>query len=1107
MLTLSLGRAATGKTRRAMHDFADRISSGQENLYYIVPEQYSHDAERRLLGICGDTLSLHGEVLSFSRLTSRVFAELGGLSDKLLDAGGRLLLMSRAFDDVSGSLTHFGKSERRTQFLEKLTMTARELKSACVSPQSIDDAAAAAGGTLGVKLRDLSIIYGAYDAAFTGDAADPDERLNRLARVMPDSTLFDDGYVCFDGFTDFTAQELRIIEILIRMNVEVTVCLTCDGLDGTDELFLSSRQTAQHLLRVAQENGVEAAISNNTAQDDGRVPALDAIERWLMSGSGYFDGDVSAVTLIRASSPASECEMAAAKVLELVRSGYRWRDIAVAVCDYQAVGEMCRSIFEKYGVPVFVSQKTAIANKPPLAVVESALDIAANGFDVESIFRYLKTGMTDMPDADRDVLENYALLWDLRGAVWTRDEPWRLSPSGYERGDEDADAALLANLDAIRRRAVGPLDELKKALTQDKTFGGKLRALYSFLERIGLPERVHEKADAYVSAGELQLGDEYKQLWDILIRAMDQFYSLLGDKTGSTAEFARLWKLLISQYDIGTIPVSLDRVGIGELARQRRKGIKCLLVIGASDDELPALSSSGGILSDAERDELRRLGVAVTGSSEQRLFRELNTIYQAMTLPSDRLIVSYAAHGLDGGEKRPSFLVKRLQALLGIRPSDDPDAGFRLSAEAPAFELAASYSATGIGKKAAASAAYFQQDEQASARLREIAAAASLPRGHLTKTGATALYGKEISMSASRVDKYYACRYQYFMQYGLSAHPRKPAGFDAPTAGTFMHFVLENVTRELKETGDFRHVSEARCRELTDKFVHQYIDEVLCGFDNKTRRFRYLFDRLKKDAVFIVLDMVRELSASDFEPIDFELAFSENGDVPPHVLKSEEVLLKVKGFIDRLDAWEQNGKLYLRVVDYKTGKKKFSLSDVWYGMNMQMLIYLFALGRAGATRYGRELVTAGVLYAPARDEILKTSRYESQAALDEKRAKNLRRSGLILDDPEVLEAMEHGDDKRYLPTKSADSLASLAQLGKLAAHIDKRLLEIAEHVHGGSIDAEPFYRNEAENACLYCDYRTPCHFGQRDGDKRRYLKKLDADTAWARISKEADDGC
>jgi ATP-dependent helicase/nuclease subunit B len=1112
MLTLVLGRAGSGKTSFAMSDFKDRMNRNSRNLFYIVPEQYSHDAERQLLKICGDSLSLHGEVLSFSRLCSRVFAETGSLSAKQLDDGGRLLIMSRAVDAAATALRIYNKPEQKADFLEKLTAIVKEFKSACITPDALESAAAAAASPLKEKLRDLSLITGAYDGFFDRETENPDDRLNRLVGVLRGCSIFESGHIYLDGFSDFTAQEMRVIDELIAMHVDMTVCLTCDGLEGREEIFEAARKTALYIQRAADGSGEATELIEKNACENGKAPELRYLEENLfLFSDNHFGGACRAIEIHTASTPGTECEYAAAKVLALVRSGFRWRDIAVALCDAEAYGSLAENIFEKYDIPVYINKKSDINQKPPIALIDNVFDIITNGWDHASVFRYLKTGMTGIALSDCDELENYVLQWNLRGSIWTREEDWFLPPSGYERDFNGDDAVRLQSINALRRAIIKPITALQKALRKSDTFGKKLRALYEFMEAIGLPKRIEDKADIFLNNGDIQRSDEYKQLWDILIRALDQFNDILGETYGSNAEFVRLWKLLISQYSISSIPVSLDRVGLGDLSRQRRKDLKCLIVIGAADDALPKTGDTGGLLSAGERSEMIRLGVTVSGTAEERLYREMNAIYSSLTLPADKLIISYAQSGtgVNSGGKRPSFIIKRLKTMFSLPEDTDADFDFRQSALHPCFELAASFLSRPSSLAAAAAFEYFNERGGTASRLESITGASDLSRGQLSQEAAKKLYGRELVMSASRVDKFYACRFLYFLQYGLNAKPRKPAGFDAPTAGTFMHYILENVTRDIKNSGGFADVSEEQCRTLTNQYVGLYVKEILHDFKDKSSRFMYLFNRLVNDASFVVQDMVGELQNSDFTPIDFELEFSDTGDIPPHSITDENAQLKVKGFVDRVDAWDHDGKLYLRVVDYKTGKKTFHLSDVCYGMNMQMLIYLFALYKNGMARYAKEIVPAAVLYAPAREEIVSASRNTEEAEINALRLKKLKRSGLVLNDSGVVEAMEHGGSKKYLPVKlskegclTGDSLAELEQLGKLSSHIDKMLLEIAGGVGKGSIAAEPYYKNQSDNACLFCDYRAVCRFSEKDGDKRRYLKKLTIDEAWELIGKE-----
>ncbi|MBR5382090.1 MAG: PD-(D/E)XK nuclease family protein, partial [Oscillospiraceae bacterium] len=482
--------------------------------------------------------------------------------------------------------------------------------------------------------------------------------------------------------------------------------------------------------------------------------------------------------------------------------------------------------------------------------------------------------------------------------------------------------------------------------------------------------------------------------------------------------------------------------------------------------------------------------------------REMNVIATSLRLPSERLVMTYASVG--GGQ--PSYILQRIAELLSL-PVEPVTPLVMTEAEKPCFELALRE-----GEAAGAAYGHFAADPDMRARIDAVRASAKTTRGRLARLTAESLYGKKLGVTASRAEKFRSCRFAYFMQYGLNARPRRKAELDAMTAGSFMHFVLENVCREVGR-GGFAAVTDEALRAMTARYVAAYAENVLGGLVGKSGRFRCLYARLGRDAEEIVLDMAGEMCVSSFEPYDFELEFSSYGDMPPASVTDGDVDVRVRGKVDRVDGWVKDGRLYLRVVDYKTGKKSFSLSDVWYGMGMQMLIYLFVLQRHGAERYGMETVPAGVLYAPARDVLLSAERGETPETIRREREKKLVRSGLLLSDPEVIEAMEHGEPHKYLPVKitkdgqiAGDALASAEQLGALAAHVDAVLLEMGRELRKGDVAADPFYRNDSDNACLYCDFCEACRFGESAEDGTRYLRKLKPADVWLKMREEETDG-
>ena len=1012
MLKMLLGRAGTGKT----YAMLTAMGAANRPQVLIVPEQHSHDMERQLCTIGGNAVSLHAEVLSFTRLANRVFSAHGGLAAPTLDQGGRLLLLYTALKSVADQLKVYQRPSRKPAFLSSLLATVDELKSCCISPEQLWEAGSDTGGGEGDKLTDLSLIFGAYEALTAQRWADPRDKLTRLAEQLTRTkwAAGKDFYV--DAFTDFTPQERQMLSALLDKGASVTVALTCDQLEedeGGTGIFSPARRTARQLLRLAKDRGVPAQVEVLTGDKTGRTAALAHVEGQLFAPRpAPLEEGGEEITLFTANTPYSEVEWTAAEILRLVREeGYRFRDIAVCARSMEGYGPTIETVFARYGVPVFLSRMSDILEKPILTFITAALDTVSGGYRYDDLFRCLKTGLTDLSQEDVDLLENYALTWGLEGSAWTGKKDWTNHPKGYGRKFTEEDTALLARLNGLRRQVTAPLEELRKQ--PDKTGKGQAMALYRLLEAMGVPERLAQRTQELQERDQAALAEEYAQLWDILCGGLEQCAQILGDTPMELEEFSRLFSLVLSQYDVGSIPVSLDRVNAGEMPRLAHKGYRAVFLLGADDGAIPAVSPSPGLLSDDDRSLLASYGLEPAPRTGDKLYREMTIVYETCALPRERFYVSWSAAGAQGEEHRPAFLVSRLKALLPkLRRVEEGrlDGSFRLAAPRPALELA--------GRFPQAAAALTALPEYAPL-VERMTSAACRERGRLSRPAVDVLYGRRVPMSASRMDKYKACHFSYFMQYGLKAEPRRAAGFQAPEYGTFIHFVLEHVLKACQERGGVKEVSPEELRAITDQVVEQYVQEELGGLEAESPRFQYLFRRLRKSVYAVVDNVSQELRASQFQPISFELGFGSGKDLPPVELNVDGITVSISGFVDRVDGWVHDGRLYLRIVDYKTGRKSFDLTDIWHGMGLQMLLYLFTLEREGKDLYNQDVTGAGVLYLPARDAVVAGSRVMSDEARQKKVDTELRRKGVVLDDPAVVAAMEDPEEGpiRFLPIR------------------------------------------------------------------------------------------
>lgn len=1096
MLQIWMGRANTGKSARVLEEIRRLGDSGQQLL--LVPEHASHLAEMDLARVCGDSASRHAEVLSFRLLANRVLSKVGGLADGTLDAGGKLLMMQLALQESVQSLKIYARPSRKAPFLSELVELCDELKSCQILPEQLGDACEALEGMSADKIRELSIIYAAYLAKLRNDKEDRRDLMTKLAENLERSGYGSGKDVFLDGFSYFTAQEEHIIAIFLRTARSVTVTLLGEP-NSNEEIFAQSIRAQHRLIRLAGECGVECKVVPFVPEEP--KTALQHLEANFFGQRRVWTGGCGQVELYRADTMFAEAEYVASRILALVRAGeHRFRDIAVAARNLDDYAATIENVFERYGVPVYLSRRSDILEKPVLSLIAGALDAVAGGCEYEDMFRWLKTGLAGITDEECDTLENYVIQWDIHGSMWLRGEDWTANPDGWQEGFSPEQAERLERINAIRRRVSGPLSRLHQGMKDAPGATGKLRVLWSFLEEIDLAGQLERRTAVLEELGQLQQAGEYSQLWELLCEVMDQFADTLGEMPLDREEFVRLLKLVLTQYDVGTIPVALDQVQITQITRNDRHQVKCLFLMGANDHVLPSVPPNTGLLSREDRSRLLEQGIELAPSGMELFHIELQNLYAALAQPSQRLVVTWPGADLAGNPLRPSFVVERIRALLpGVAESaDQGDYAYRVSAPVPALEMAG-------GDRDGALWQYFAGKEKYAAQIGAMTRAASMTRGKLSSQAVETLYGKSYRMSASRIDKVNSCHFAYFMRYGLRAKERAPAGFDAAQVGTFLHYVLEHVTRRAMAQGGFAVLEEGELRKLIKEVIGQYMDAAMPDFDSKDARFRYLFRRLEKTVTTIMENVAQELSESDFVPLEFEFGFGGGGQLPAISIQTGDAALTVVGKVDRVDGWIKDDKLYLRVVDYKSGKKAFDLSDLRYGLNIQMLLYLFTLQREGRSYFGKEIIPAGVMYLPARDAIINAPRGASEAVLRAAMDRELRRSGLVLSQPEVLQAMEHSalDSPRFLPLtlgrngSITKGIASAAELGKLGKYLDKLLQRIARELRQGNIDADPCGHGENDNVCTYCEFASACHFMEADEkDHMELIRPMKPEEFW-----------
>lgn len=1092
MLRLILGQAGSGKTALCFGEIAKAVKKGETGIFFLVPEQYSHEAERELCAAAGDALSLSAEVVSFSSLARRVLSETGCAS-RIVDKGGRLLCMAAAVTDLRPRLRTYRKPAGDPRFLTNLLRTADEVKNAGITPPQLYEKAGEAEEPLREKLEELALILEAFQAEQLRNGSDAAEALVQLAEKIPDSSCAG-GRFYVDGFTDFTVLQRNVLCRLLDCGADLTVCLGCGG---AGEQFALPEKTKLWLENCAAERRIpcEMVLMESSATDSIAGLCRDLFD----FSASQATMEAKTVKLVSAPGMYEECELVAARMLELVSEGARWRDMAVAARGFSSYRTALESVFERYEIPLFLSGRGDLLRKSlPLALF-SALRAASEGYEYDALFSWLKSGLAGLTAEETDVLENYALLWELKGKQWKR--PFTGHPDGYGAKETEETTERLRELETYRTRIMPPLEALEKDLKQSYTALDFARAAAEFLRRTELNERAQNRAEDLRSAGDDARASEYDLLWELLCVSLEQFADTLGERGMEIGEFLMLWSAMLNCYDISVIPASLNRVQAGEMNKMRRRHIKHLFVLGVTDENLPSPPADDSLLSATDREEMRSLGLQLGADmdyAEEQLSREFSTIYNCLSLPSESLTLLRPEMNSSGETTRPSLVAERASALLGCRWEKGNLSAARLRAREPAFALAAR-AAAGSDCPEALAAYDWYTGQNRGEDLRRLAALKINSRDSLSEQAVQGLYGSVPALTPSRAESLSNCHFAYFLRYGLKAEPRIEQSFQPRDFGNFMHYVLEKLVLNVMREGGFHQVSRSRAMELAGSFMDDYIDTKMGRLEEQSARFVWLFRRLRTTVEELAGDLWDELSVSAFEPMAVEL------DVGRALLPEEEQgSTRLYGRVDRVDGWNKDGVLYIRVVDYKTGKKTFAIEEVCRGRDMQMLLYLFALkGNRGGWFEAKEIRPAGVLYARERREIKKMDEFPSEEELMALRTVPAR-NGLLLDDPDVIEAMEPGDKKVFLPARGktaateGKNYAGPERMGALESYVNQKIERLTSELCSGNVAANPWYKSGQENACALCDYREACMFDEWI-DCLRPVEKLNAAQAWEKI--------
>lgn len=1076
MLTLLVSPDDRDRTRALLDEIEDRAKDGARSLL-LVPEQASFSYEKRIARMKNGAAFV--TAVSFSRLAQLILREQGGDGRARLTETAQFFLMNLALEEVSDALTVYRRNYRSRGFLSQMLGVAAECADAGITPEALSRFSfSQPQGTLRDKSYELSLILDAYNAVVHRSYQSEEDELTAAAKKIFEWKENTAPFVFVDGFYGFTASEYRLLEALLSRSEKTTVALCAVGENRQPPAFRYSGDTMVRLTRIARQAGQTVEIHPLAESGGRRLPRefLDAMrEDTVLPAQRRF----SQICVSRPDNPAQEAEETAAKIARLVREdGYRWRDIAIVMRTEERWKTLLPAALRRCGVPYFFDVRGEALSGALLCSVQAAVLLAAGDRDGDPV-ALLRSPVFGISALDAAETENYCYVWSPRPSEW--DAPFLNHPDGMTARWTDGDTARLARINACREKIAEPVRRLRGAI---KSGSGRrfAKGMVRFLDEISAKENLIAFSAQMEENPRREFLAQQSLLWDALMEVLDLFASEgMQEGTLTPQRITELFELSLSAAQVALPPRTLDEVAVGCAGRMRIEDAKVVFLIGAVQGEFPACHTPGGLLTDSERRSLIENGMTLLGDSDRFLDNERQTVYAAAAAATDLLFVSCARCELTGEALIPSELFERAAAFalpgapLPFAQVVTPETALLCYASeekhTPQAQALRSL-CTAFGKGNAADAI-----DSAARRTHKIEDSSLAKR----------LFGDRMRLSPTRLEQYYRCPYSYFVQNGLFVRALKKAELSPVQAGTLIHRVLERVVSRYGGAALCALSDETLKAEIRAE-TQAYLLEIVRDESAVTDRMRHSLDRIGEWLLLLLRRLGEEFSHSLFEPAAFELPIREGEAVEPIRLETAdgcEVL--VQGTVDRVDTAIVNGKKYVRVVDYKSGGKLFCLQDVYYGLNLQMLLYLFSIWENGTGALENTL-PAGVLYLPALGKYTSGTRDGEAAQRDLE--KQYRMNGLLLHDPDVLAAMETDGRAIFIPvrpdTKKSEALATLAQMGRLRRLAEKKLTDMAEMLREGKIPACP--ADTGDDPCRFCDYKSVCGF--EAGDPVRELVRV-----------------
>ena len=1098
-LQLVIGSAGAGKSRYLLKRMIEESMECPEAPFFLlVPEQFTMETQKEVVLQHPNHGTMNLDIVSFGRLAYRIFEELSVKKLTVLDDLGKSMLLRKAVRGRKREFQVFGRNLNKAGFFDQLKSMLSELYQYGVGEEELTALLekTADRPVLNRKLKDLLLSYEAFQKELKEDTIPSEELLDVLCRLVPKSKLLSGSVIALDGFTGFTPIQYRLLSLLLQYAKKVIVTVTMDSKEGPyedrpqEDLFYLSRKTIRKLSALAKESGVfkepDLILEGEVPFRFEKSPSLAAVERHVLRyHRAAIKGEPEEIALYEAQNPREEARFLASEICRLVREeGLHYRDIAVVCGDVEQYRFLIGKAFSDCDIPYFIDYKKHLSDHPVVAFLQAALEVVEQDFSYDAMFRYLKNMFSPLPKEQVDALENYVLALGIRGRKrW--EEPWDRTYRGS--GEMDFEA-----LNSWKEEALSPLLSLREKLREpEQTVEGRTGALVEFLMALSVEEKLRSMADSFLEQGLLEEAREYEQAYGLLLELFDQIVGLMGPESLSFSEYKDILETGFQEIKVGLIPPAMDRLVVGDMERTRLNHIKVLFFAGVNDGSVPKTGSRGGLFSDQDREILERFQVELAPTAKRNCFIQRFYLYLALTKPSKRLVMSYCVADMEGKRKLPSSFIREFTSLF-------PDMPLRLcrAGEAVTTEKGSrSMLLDGIrdfreGKEPKEGwkelYSWYMQRDQESLKPYWEAAFRTYREERIDEAAAKALYGEFVSGSVSRLEAYAACAYSQFLQYGLKLCEREEYTFRGADLGTVFHQSIALFFERMKEEGrSWDFLSEETRKEMTEDCVYTVTKQYGNFILDSTARGSYQKKRILRIVDRTVWALIEQMKSGSFRPYETEMPFSAQDAATLRVPLSEDTVMYLNGRIDRVDTCERDGRLYVKIMDYKSGRAKFEPLEVYYGLQLQLSLYLDAVTEILKRKHpDKEVIPAGMEYFQIQDPVVDWEEGGDEVWLQKKILEALSPAGLINSAPEAMDlysntaAKKREADPSLSPGKLVEKgsrAVSSRQLKALTKFVRNKVKELGTKLAEGKIPVNP-YSCQNRTACDYCAFRTVCGF-------------------------------